>query len=1193
MAEMIRAALVRMRRESDQQVVGVGFLVSNEKKTILTCAHVVNAALESPDNTDKPRALIRLDFPFIDIKHQLDTRVIHFFPKTPDGTDDIAILEIIDDLPEGAASVQLAAADTYNGQEFGVYGFPQGFEENGQYVEGKLQERLVNERIQAVGTSNFGYFVEQGFSGSPVYGKELNAVVGMVVQVDVEPEKRVAFIIPPDVVAEKYPDLTYKKIEQTAKSAAGTAASSPSGKWLQRVDIFISSPSDVAEEREAVVRVIERLNRLSYIRSRYVLNPLLYEKEVPPEAGDHAQMIVDRYMAVEDSYLLVCLMWNRMGTPITHPHTGEKFRSGTEYEFTVGYLSHEKNGQPHLLLYRKTAENPGADESEKDKVENFFKRFEGNGATFKGLYKQFSSLGEFENMLFEHIERILHDNPPDADRSGTRVDPATRSDIIEEARRLDAAMPRECQVGRSTEVRVMICLPDSEGLRTLLPDYTAEGDLIDKRDVREGYLAVAFPLDKATGLPKPIMVSVEVKTYDFALDDPVQEIQLSPNRNSGLLSFWAKPLHAARRGRVHVIVKSKTPDGYVIVLGSAPLDSDIKAKGAKLVAQALWAVLSVPLATMSLESVKPQQGATTNAFRPEDYLNRGLTYSNLGKYEQAIQDFDRALALDPQDPSSYRNRWQSYMAPGQHERAIADFDTDDQTSQIRFFINSSRSDALIAKEIVKILQSSGYEIWIDDMLSGGKNWWNEIERIIRECNGMIYLLSPDSVKSEWCAQELDMALDLKKVVIPILVRPDAEIPESLSHINYLDMTRGNSPQVTAALLSAVAPAVSQTQRKALAFQQLIAQLGSSSNDVTLQAISELRTTGHLTDGTLQRVSLVGANLQNADFSSAILNGASFVVASLRASNFQFAQLPGASFYRADLEMADLNNADLTKCAFNDANLKGTLLTGAILIDSSFTNATLSSARFDETTILPDGTYWTANTNLLRFTDANHPEYWRPVLSEGSISTFSTRILQESHILEQVLIQILDERGLLADKRQLNLGQLLESLHNAEIDIPQGYIEILDRFSELRNRTAHSAPQDTDDIAEVEQILESIQPVVDWLQKLPSTTPVNDKTESSRSDIISQTMELLVPFMMNHESRQMQVVTAFSDTSILNQISYSGSARDFTLRLVQFLDRYGEVEQGKPALVILLESLREHVGDGIQSEIDRLIADLTR
>lgn len=200
MSEMLRAGIVRIFREADQQVVGVGFLVDVEKKTILTCAHVINVAIGKPDNQDKPRSLISLDVPFLDPKKQLDARVTHFFPKKPDNTDDIALLEILDELPVGANAVEFAAADAYGGHEFGVYGFPVGYEEDGQYVEGRLQEKLVNKRIQAIGTSNLGYFVESGFSGSPVYDKDLDAVAGMMMQVDVESKKRIAFVCPSNVI---------------------------------------------------------------------------------------------------------------------------------------------------------------------------------------------------------------------------------------------------------------------------------------------------------------------------------------------------------------------------------------------------------------------------------------------------------------------------------------------------------------------------------------------------------------------------------------------------------------------------------------------------------------------------------------------------------------------------------------------------------------------------------------------------------------------------------------------------------------------------------------------------------------------------------------------------------------------------------------------------------------------------------
>jgi hypothetical protein len=39
-------------------------------------------------------------------------------------------------------------------------------------------------------------------------------------------------------------------------------------------------------------------------------------------------------------------------------------------------------------------------------------------------------------------------------------------------------------------------------------------------------------------------------------------------------------------------------------------------------------------------------------------------------------------------------------------------------------------------------------------------------------------------------------------------------------------------------------------------------------------------------------------------------------------------------------------------------------------------AILDDAQWDETTILPDGTFWTAEVDLARFTDPKHAEFWR-------------------------------------------------------------------------------------------------------------------------------------------------------------------------------------------------------------------------
>lgn len=56
------------------------------------------------------------------------------------------------------------------------------------------------------------------------------------------------------------------------------------------------------------------------------------------------------------------------------------------------------------------------------------------------------------------------------------------------------------------------------------------------------------------------------------------------------------------------------------------------------------------------------------------YGRRGLAYSYLKNYQRAIADFDRALELNPLDTWSYEHRGRTYRKFGNYRRAIQDFD---------------------------------------------------------------------------------------------------------------------------------------------------------------------------------------------------------------------------------------------------------------------------------------------------------------------------------------------------------------------------------------------------------------------------------------------------------------------------------------------------------------------------------------
>ncbi|MBX3081676.1 MAG: DUF4062 domain-containing protein [Anaerolineae bacterium] len=185
---------------------------------------------------------------------------------------------------------------------------------------------------------------------------------------------------------------------------------------LQKIDVFISSPSDVQAERDAIVEIIGEINEMPSVRDRYVLKPLAYERIVPPEVGEKPQKVVDKYMReAGKADLFIGVLWARMGTPVVDDD-GTEYQSGTEYEFRKAYEARTSaRGKPIMLQYRCIAEKPDVDPEQKARVDTFFKRFEGDGADFKGLYKAYKTVDAFRGLLRKHLLEVMEQITPDAD----------------------------------------------------------------------------------------------------------------------------------------------------------------------------------------------------------------------------------------------------------------------------------------------------------------------------------------------------------------------------------------------------------------------------------------------------------------------------------------------------------------------------------------------------------------------------------------------------------------------------------------------------------------------------------------------------------------------------------------------------------------------------------------------------------
>ncbi|MCC7130265.1 MAG: hypothetical protein B6D39_03965 [Anaerolineae bacterium UTCFX2] len=59
--------------------------------------------------------------------------------------------------------------------------------------------------------------------------------------------------------------------------------------------------------------------------------------------------------------------------------------------------------------------------------------------------------------------------------------------------------------------------------------------------------------------------------------------------------------------------------------------------------------------------------------KPDGYIERGITYSNMGKLDEAITDFNFAINYDPQNAQAYNSRGVAWAQKNQFSQAVKDY----------------------------------------------------------------------------------------------------------------------------------------------------------------------------------------------------------------------------------------------------------------------------------------------------------------------------------------------------------------------------------------------------------------------------------------------------------------------------------------------------------------------------------------
>ncbi|KAM3094798.1 TIR domain-containing protein, partial [Phormidesmis sp. 146-12] len=92
------------------------------------------------------------------------------------------------------------------------------------------------------------------------------------------------------------------------------------------------------------------------------------------------------------------------------------------------------------------------------------------------------------------------------------------------------------------------------------------------------------------------------------------------------------------------------------------------------------------------------------------------------------------------------------------------------------FISYSRKDKVFVERLHEALLADQRETWVDwQDIPLTADWWHEIERGIEGTNTFVFVISPDSIASSICRDEIDHAVKHNKRVVPIVRRDGFEM----------------------------------------------------------------------------------------------------------------------------------------------------------------------------------------------------------------------------------------------------------------------------------------------------------------------------------------------------------------------------------------------------------------------------------
>lgn len=116
---------------------------------------------------------------------------------------------------------------------------------------------------------------------------------------------------------------------------------------------------------------------------------------------------------------------------------------------------------------------------------------------------------------------------------------------------------------------------------------------------------------------------------------------------------------------------------------------------------------------------------------------------------------------------------------------------------MKVFVSHAQRNADSAElaGLIRDLNRLSTSVWIDQDLTGGQPWWDQILEEIRACDVFILVVTNESIQSKPCEAEVNWAIANKRPILPIKIAevPEWRVREPVASSQIIDYTRRGAP----------------------------------------------------------------------------------------------------------------------------------------------------------------------------------------------------------------------------------------------------------------------------------------------------------------------------------------------------------------------------------------------------------------